>query len=131
MKSRSLHNSTKKGFMIFLSWRYGHSWSTINPLVFRHATSRKTLRPARHPAPVRDVIIEQPLCSHTLMVKIQILQNTQSAKIVQPTKSIQYMKNIQPIKGTFKLSRTFKSSTARNFKECHPFYFKFAKKSIF
>ena len=46
MKSRSCHNSTKKGFMIFfLPGRYGLSSSAI-----------KT-----HPPPMRDIIFEQPL----------------------------------------------------------------------
>ena len=39
------HNSTKKGFMIFLPWRYSLSWSTTHPLDFRHAKSRKMSRP--------------------------------------------------------------------------------------
>ena len=38
----------KKAFLFFLPWRYGLSWSATHPLVFRHTTSRKTLRPT-HP----------------------------------------------------------------------------------
>ena len=60
VKPRSLHNSTKKGFLIFWPKCDNLSSSTTHPLVFHHATSRKPLRPT-HPPPMRDVIIEQPL----------------------------------------------------------------------
>ena len=51
MKSRSLHNSTKKRLYDFF-YRDVTAFHEVplTPLVFRHATSRKTLRPT------------QPLC---------------------------------------------------------------------
>ena len=51
MKSRSLHNSTKKkGFIIFF-YRDVTAFHEVplTPLVSRHATSRKKLRPPPRP----------------------------------------------------------------------------------
>ena len=56
MKSRSLQVSTKKGFMIFLPWRYGLSWSTTHPLVFPSRNATKNAE--TYPPPMRDAIIE-------------------------------------------------------------------------
>ena len=55
MKSRSLDNSTKKGFMIFLAWRYGLSWSTTDRLLFSVMQDHENAE--THPSPMRDVII--------------------------------------------------------------------------
>ena len=55
MKSWSLHNSTKKGFMIFL--RYGLSWSTTHFPCFPSRNITKNVE--THPPLMRDVIIEQ------------------------------------------------------------------------
>ena len=59
MKSRSLHNSTKKGFLIFLT-------VTWQPFMKYHLSpsfsSRNITKNAEtNPPPMRDVIIEQPL----------------------------------------------------------------------
>ena len=50
MKSRSLHNNTKKGFLVFF-YRDVTAFHEVPltplPLVFRHVTSQKMLRPTR------------------------------------------------------------------------------------
>ena len=61
MKTRSLHNSTKIGFMIF-SYRDVtgfHEVPLTPPPCFplRNITKNAEI----HPSPMRDVIIEQPL----------------------------------------------------------------------
>ena len=61
MKSRSHHDSTKKGFMIFFTVTLRSFIKYYSPpLVFCHATSRKMLKPT-HPPTMHGVIIEQPL----------------------------------------------------------------------
>ena len=62
MKSLSLHNSTKKGFIFFFT-------VTLRPFMKHHSpplfTSRNIRKNAEtNPAPMRDVIIEQPLTCH-------------------------------------------------------------------
>ena len=59
MKSRSVHNSTKKGLLFFYCDVTVFHEVPLTPVVFRHATSRKNVE--THPPPMRDVIIKQPL----------------------------------------------------------------------
>ena len=56
MKSRSVHNSTKKGLLLFLLWRYGLSWIATHPRYFPSSNITKNIE--THPTPMRDVIIE-------------------------------------------------------------------------
>ena len=59
MKSRSLHSSTKKGFLIFLIVTWQPFMKHHSPASFpSHNITRNA---ETHPPPMRDVIIEQPL----------------------------------------------------------------------
>ena len=58
MKSRSLHNSTKKGFMISFTVTLGPFMKYHSPLCFPSRNIKKNTD--THPPPIRDVIIEQP-----------------------------------------------------------------------
>ena len=58
MKSRSRHNTTKKGFMIFFT-------VTLLPFIKYHSppcfpSYNITKSTETHPAPMHDIIIEQP-----------------------------------------------------------------------
>ena len=57
MKSQSLRNSTKKSLIFFKRDVRAFHEVPLTPIVFRHATSRKT---ENHSHPMPDVIIEQP-----------------------------------------------------------------------
>ena len=64
MKSRFPHNNTKEGFIFFLPWRYGFSWSTTHPPCF--PLRKLTKNAVTHPPPMREVIIKQPLLDNVL-----------------------------------------------------------------
>ena len=49
-----------------LQFRYGLSWSTTHPP--RIPSSNITKNAETHPSPIRDVIIEQPLCNNLFKV---------------------------------------------------------------
>ena len=59
MKSWSLHNSTKKGFLIFftITWQPFMKYHSLPSFPSRNITKNAET----HPPPMRDVIIEQPL----------------------------------------------------------------------
>ena len=59
MKPRSLHNSTKKGFLIFLTEKWQPFIKYHSPPSFPSRNITKTAE--TNPPPMRDVIIEQPL----------------------------------------------------------------------
>ena len=59
MKPRSLHNSTKKDFLIFLTETWQPFIKYHSPLSFPSRNITKTAE--TNPPPMRDVIIEQPL----------------------------------------------------------------------
>ena len=58
MKSRSLHNSTKKGFMISFTVTLGPFMKYHSPSYFPSRNITKITD--THPPSMRDVIIEQP-----------------------------------------------------------------------
>ena len=58
MKSRSLHDNTKKGFLNFLTVTWQPFMKYHSPPSF---SSRNITKNETNPPPMRDVIIEQPL----------------------------------------------------------------------
>ena len=58
MKSRYLHNSVKKGFMIFFTVTLWHFMKFQSPPCF--LSHNTTSNAETHPAPLSDGIIEQP-----------------------------------------------------------------------
>ena len=79
MKSRSLQNSTKKGFMIFFTVTLSPFMKYHSPPLFPSRNITKNVE--THPPPMRNVTIEQPL---SLITKT--LQNEFCASIPASTK---------------------------------------------
>ena len=62
MKSLSLHNSTKKGFIVFFYRDFtAFHEAPLTSLVYTRNIRKNA---ETNPAPMRDVIIEQPLTCH-------------------------------------------------------------------
>ena len=81
MKSRSLHNSTKKGLWFFLPWRYGLSWSNTHPHCF---PSRSIMKNAETlPPRMRHVIIEQAKVARMHQICMCFKQLSYSKNLVQ------------------------------------------------